>query len=52
MADMDRTTGANAIQVWNVRKTLEFAKPKLVYGYANSKSVLIYGNSECHSQQL
>ena len=28
---MDRTTGANAIQVWNVRKTLEFAKPKLVY---------------------
>lgn len=31
MADMDRTTGANAIQVWNVRKTLEFAKPKLVY---------------------
>jgi len=31
MATMDRTTGANTIEVYNVRKTLEFAKPKLVY---------------------
>lgn len=31
MADMDRTTGANTIEVYNVRKTLEFAKPALVY---------------------
>lgn len=28
---MDRTTGALEIEVYNVRKTLEFAKPKLVY---------------------
>jgi len=31
MAVMTRTEGANAIEVHNVRKTLEFAKPKLVY---------------------
>lgn len=31
MAEMDRTTGANTIEVYNVRKTLEFAKPALVY---------------------
>lgn len=31
MADMDRTTGANTIEVYNVRKTLEYAKPALVY---------------------
>lgn len=31
MAQMDRTTGANTIEVYNVRKTLEFAKPALVY---------------------
>lgn len=31
MAQMTTTLGANAIQVHNVRKTLEFAKPKLVY---------------------
>lgn len=31
MATMTRTEGANAIEVHNVRKTLEFAKPKLVY---------------------
>lgn len=28
---MTRTLGANTIEVYNVRKTLEFAKPKLVY---------------------
>ncbi len=28
---MTRTEGANEIEVFNVRKTLEFAKPKLVY---------------------
>lgn len=28
---MDRTQGALEIEVYNVRKTLEFAKPKLVY---------------------
>ena len=28
---MTRTEGANTIEVYNVRKTLEFAKPKLVY---------------------
>lgn len=31
MAEMTRALGANAIEVYNVRKTLEFAKPKLVY---------------------
>ena len=31
MATMTRTLGANTIEVYNVRKTLEFAKPKLVY---------------------
>ena len=31
MAIMTRTEGANTIEVYNVRKTLEFAKPKLVY---------------------
>lgn len=31
MAVMTRTEGANTIEVYNVRKTLEFAKPKLVY---------------------
>lgn len=31
MAVMDRTTGSATIEVYNVRKTLEFAKPKLVY---------------------
>lgn len=31
MATMTRTLGANTIEVYNVRKTLDFAKPKLVY---------------------
>lgn len=31
MATMTRTTNADVIEVYNVRKTLEFAKPKLVY---------------------
>lgn len=31
MAIMTRSLGANTIEVYNVRKTLEFAKPKLVY---------------------
>lgn len=31
MATMTRSLGANTIEVYNVRKTLEFAKPKLVY---------------------
>lgn len=31
MATMTRALGANTIEVYNVRKTLEFAKPKLVY---------------------
>lgn len=31
MATMTRSLGANTIEVLNVRKTLEFAKPKLVY---------------------
>ena len=31
MAEMTRSLGANTIEVFNVRKTLEFAKPKLVY---------------------
>lgn len=31
MAQMTTTLGANTIEVYNVRKTLEFAKPKLVY---------------------
>lgn len=31
MAVMTRSLGANTIEVYNVRKTLEFAKPKLVY---------------------
>lgn len=31
MGTMTRTLGANTIEVYNVRKTLEFAKPKLVY---------------------
>jgi hypothetical protein len=30
MATMTRSLGANTIEVYNVRKTLEFAKPKLV----------------------
>jgi len=30
MAEMTRTLGADTIEVYNVRKTLEFAKPKLV----------------------
>ena len=31
MAIMTRSLGANTIEVYNVRKTLEFAKPKLLY---------------------
>lgn len=31
MSTMDRSTGSATIEVYNVRKTLEFAKPKLVY---------------------
>ena len=31
MSQMTTTLGANTIEVYNVRKTLEFAKPKLVY---------------------
>ena len=31
MSVMDRTYGADAIETYNVRKTLEFAKPKLVF---------------------
>ena len=31
MAQMTRTNSADTIEVFNVRKTLEFAKPKLVY---------------------
>lgn len=31
MAQMTRSNGADTIEVFNVRKTLEFAKPKLVY---------------------
>jgi hypothetical protein len=31
MATMTRALGANTIETFNVRKTLEFAKPKLVY---------------------
>ncbi len=31
MAEMTRALGANTIEVYNVRKTLVFAKPKLVY---------------------
>lgn len=31
MATMTRSLGANTIEVYNVRKTLEFAKPKLLY---------------------
>ena len=31
MATMTRTEGAGTIEVYNVRKTLEFAKPKLIY---------------------
>lgn len=31
MAQMTTTLGANNIEVYNVRKTLEFAKPKLIY---------------------
>lgn len=31
MATMTRSNSGDAIQVYNVRKTLEFAKPKLVY---------------------
>ena len=31
MSQMDTTYGADTIEVYNVRKTLEFAKPKLVY---------------------
>jgi N4-gp56 family major capsid protein len=31
MAEMTRTLGTDTIETYNVRKTLEFAKPKLVY---------------------
>jgi N4-gp56 family major capsid protein len=31
MSEMTRSNGSNTIEVLNVRKTLEFAKPKLVY---------------------
>ena len=31
MSIMTRSEGANTIEVFNVRKVLEFAKPKLVY---------------------
>lgn len=31
MSTMTRALGANTIEVYNVRKTLEFAKPKLLY---------------------
>lgn len=31
MAQMTRTNGTDVMQVYNVRKTLEFSKPKLVY---------------------
>lgn len=44
---MTRSEGANTIEVYNVRKTLEFAKPKLVIGrYANSKSSLNNGKAD------
>lgn len=46
MAGMTTSNLTDALQAWKVRKTLEYAKPKLVTGrYANSKSVLNNGNS-------
>lgn len=41
MAVMDRTTGANTIEVYNVRKTLEFAKPKLVYSQFGQPDMIL-----------
>lgn len=38
---MDRSTGANTIEVYNVRQTLEFAKPKLVYSQFGAPDLVL-----------
>lgn len=46
MAVMTRTEGANVMEVYNVRKTLEFAKPKLVYTQFGQPDMILKRKSD------
>jgi N4-gp56 family major capsid protein len=46
MSTMTRTEGASVIEVYNVRKTLEFAKPKLVYTQFGQPDMILKRKSD------
>lgn len=46
MAVMTRTNSADVIEVYNVRKTLEFAKPKLVYPQFGQPDMILKRKSD------
>ena len=49
MAVMTRTTNADVIEVYNVRKTLEYAKPKLVYPQFGQPDMVLKRKSDTAS---
>lgn len=46
MSTMTRTEGADVIEVYNVRKTLEYAKPKLVYTQFGQPDMILKRKSD------
>ncbi len=48
MADMVRSNAPNTLEVYNVRKTLEFAKPKLVFPQFGAPDLIMKRKGYCN----